>query len=580
MRDRRLVMNNPRDNPTSSIGRKIAIIVLVGITMLLFGTSATSVNANVFSKLGQMYGCIVTWGQVCDLSDTVTGTGPAPQPIPVTCAPPLLNGLPQFLSWPKGSAKYRFQGTCSSPAKPGAVMTVRWEGSWTPSETKKDRPNASETLQITGFEPFLPDRAPGGKIFMYWTARCTEDPWLKARSTGKSGTGQLNDFNSALQAAEKRRRGLGQLKAGQLSGLNSDNPVAKSDGCIPFGAYVPDDLRQALPDIDKQSFPRTGSIISAADKERLKAEYQRANPSYSSRMGIQPNPSSKALQQATIPQSSGIVMKPNTNLKLFSRGTDTPEQAQPDNQGQPDVSPEVPSSPVVSDGAAMDIDPPVSQVTITFDHPLHFMSAEGEDTLIGTGVYEIEPVLDLQLSLAREGQATVLLPTNPGTHSETIQQPMALLIQGESNDEQHLVLMTPDGKRFDAPGSLSGMKSRGTGMTVGLPNRKLQNAIIQYKASPPAGRPAPCQPNPLSVGPRNLPIPCTLSSGLTYTGDPTFGGGLPAPPASAPTTPYVDGSNVLHACLNNNTGGFRIVRPSDACATQNGEVKIKWQLAP
>ena len=106
---------------------------------------------------------------------------------------------------------------------------VRWEGSWTPSERKQDRPNASETLEIIGFEPFLPDRSPGGKIFMYWTARCTRDPWLQ------------------------------------------------SGACNPFGAYVPDDLRQAFTDIDKQSFPRTATIISAADKQRLYAEYQRAN---------------------------------------------------------------------------------------------------------------------------------------------------------------------------------------------------------------------------------------------------------------------------------------------------------------
>ena len=210
-------------------------------------------------------------------------------------------------------------------------MMVRWEGSWTPSETKQDRPNASETLEIIGFEPFLPDRSPGGKIFMYWTARCTRDPWLQ------------------------------------------------SGACNPFGAYVPDDLRQAFPDIDKQSFPRTATIISAADKQRLYAEYQRANPSYFSRMGIQPRLSSKALQ-APISQSSGLVEKPRTNLKLFSRGTEPVEQAQPERQGQQDSSAEVGPSSVASPSEGVDDDPAFPQVAITLDQPLHFISAKGGKT--------------------------------------------------------------------------------------------------------------------------------------------------------------------------------------------------------
>jgi len=52
-------------------------------------------------------------------------------------------------------------------------------------------------------------------------------------------------------------------------------------------------------------------------------------------------------------------------------------------------------------------------------------------------------------------------------------------------------------------------------------------------------------------------------------------GGLPSSPVS-----YVDANNVLHACLNNNTGAFRIVRPADGCVELHGEVKVKWQLAP
>jgi hypothetical protein len=382
----------------------------MGLTVLLLFTSPPPVDANVFGQLGKMYGCVVTWGQVCDLSETVIGTEQPTQPIPVTCAQPLLNGLPQFLTWPKGSAKYRFQETCSSSARPGAVMTIRWEGSWTPSETQRDKPNASETLEITGYEPFFPDRAPGGKIFMYWTARCTKDPWLQTSI------------------------------------------------CNPFGAYVPDDLRQALPDIDKQSFPRTGKIISAADKRRLSAEYQQVNPSYFSKFGIEPRMSSKVLQ-APISQSAAAVGKPSSQFNIFSRGTESAEQAQSETlqqQGKTASSEEVHVTDAENDLASL-----AGATAITLDRPLHFMSANGEDTLVKAGQYGIEPIMDLQLALSGEGQAPVLLQAISSAHTETVAQATALLVRGAQEDQWHLVYVTPDGMRLDAVGSTSGISSRG-----------------------------------------------------------------------------------------------------------------------
>jgi hypothetical protein len=37
---------------------------------------------------------------------------------------------------------------------------------------------------------------------------------------------------------------------------------------------------------------------------------------------------------------------------------------------------------------------------------------------------------------------------------------------------------------------------------------------------------------------------------------------------------------MLHACVNNIEGSFHIVRASDVCLTDEGEIKIKWQLVP
>jgi hypothetical protein len=292
-------------------------MVAIGLAYLLCVISPRPAHANVFEQLGKLYGCVVTWGIVCDTSETVVGTGPPLQPIqpiPVTCVKPLLTGLPQFLSWPKGSAKYRFQSTCSSPARPGAVMTVRWEGSWTPSETGPDRPNSSETMEITGFEPFLPDRESGGKIFMYFTARCTRDPWLQ------------------------------------------------SGGCTPWGAYVPDDLRQALPDIDKQSFPRTGNVIAPADKRRLYAEYLRINPpSYFAQLGLLDRASAPSRQQKYFTAPPIAVDKPKApvdQMMQSSQGSMRDElnraaeqqaraQQQQSKTGAPPPPPPPPNAPAV-----------------------------------------------------------------------------------------------------------------------------------------------------------------------------------------------------------------------------------------
>lgn len=160
------------------------------------------------------------------------GVAELPNPLPLTCTEPQMRGLPDFSQPPKGTAKYRFNGTCTSPQRPGNQLTYKLEGSWTPAETNSQKPNASESVEITGYEPFLPDRAPGGRIYMYWTARCNKDPWL--------------------------------------------HPTKAN--CQRFGAMIPEDLGVAAPDLQATSFPRTGHVITPGDRKRLLAEYNRLYP--------------------------------------------------------------------------------------------------------------------------------------------------------------------------------------------------------------------------------------------------------------------------------------------------------------
>jgi hypothetical protein len=179
------------------------------------------------------------WKVLCDIL-TLGQAGCKPygteEPVPLTCSRPSIQGHPAFLKQPRGAARYRFGGTCQSPTYPGKQLTYRWEGSWTPSERNAQKPNASEAVEITGYEffPDFRDRAPGGRIYMYWTARCQRDPWLQ--------------------------------------------PAA--DNCQRMRPYIPADLRQGVPELlaDSRSFPVTRRVISQRDRQRLLAEYKRVNP--------------------------------------------------------------------------------------------------------------------------------------------------------------------------------------------------------------------------------------------------------------------------------------------------------------
>ncbi|MCA9421252.1 MAG: hypothetical protein KC592_09545 [Nitrospira sp.] len=197
----------------------------VGLMLLLLVPAAPTIV--IADTVGGVLCKIVSFGLGCRPFSAAE-----PVPVAATCTLPTMNGVPQFLSQPKGTAKYPFGGGCSSPDKPGIQMKYRWEGSWTPSERDEKKPNASESIEITGYEPFLPDRAPGGKISMYWVARCNHDPWLRPETSG---------------------------------------------GCRRLGESIPPDLREAVPDLMKQGFPQTINIIPPGERQRLLAEYTRVN---------------------------------------------------------------------------------------------------------------------------------------------------------------------------------------------------------------------------------------------------------------------------------------------------------------
>jgi len=117
--------------------------------------------------------------------------------------------------------------------------------------------------------------------------------------------------------------------------------------------------------------------------------------------------------------------------------------------------------------------------------------------------------MNLQLSLARVGQPSVLIHAELGIHHESIKRSVALVKSGQAEDEEHLVLLTPDDTRLDAVGSRSEGTARSMNKAGALPEKNLKVAMIAALTKQNTTSPPPCQRNPEGTGPRWLPMPCS-----------------------------------------------------------------------
>lgn len=216
-----------------------ALVIAVVIVALFLAPAGQSVRADVidvittpirYSPVCEVIVSIGSLGTISGVCPVEHSTKPAPAPPePIRCTPARFTGPPMFFKNPIVTVKYIFHGSCSHVNLPNTpALNYRLEGSWTPGETNPNKPNASESLEITGYEPYMPDRAPGGRIFMYWTARCHREPWL-----------------SPEEARYQR-----------------------------LGAYIPDDLRKAVPDLHAMgSFPKTRNAIPVHERQRYYPQY-------------------------------------------------------------------------------------------------------------------------------------------------------------------------------------------------------------------------------------------------------------------------------------------------------------------
>ncbi|MDH5426571.1 MAG: hypothetical protein OEZ57_01250 [Nitrospirota bacterium] len=104
-----------------------------------------------------------------------------------------------------------------------------------------------------------------------------------------------------------------------------------------------------------------------------------------------------------------------------------------------------------------------ADTTITLDQSVHFTTAEGSDVVLDAGDYEVNAADAWLRVTPSEGQAVdaLLLEAQVARHEETLKAPLGVSTQGESPDTHHLALLLPDGKRLEAIGSYSGIRSRG-----------------------------------------------------------------------------------------------------------------------
>lgn len=462
------------------------ILYVIGSVLLVGVPAPASVKA--FGDLLFCHGCTY---------DTVR----------LSCPGPVMKKPATFSSNPPGFASYPFEEQCPVSLQAGqyhnGVIHLFFEGRWNPSETRQDRPNAVETLFVENYEQFFPNRQSKGpgerRIFMYWTARCTADPWLQG------GT------------------------------------------CQRLGEYVPADVKAAFPsEIDDKPFPLTKDSLSAKLKQQLIKQYQAANPQGSPRMSnqqriqsmmtepqqapmVKPSQSSQAMM-AQPPESQVMTQSQTANVMeaqpqsalpktqastgalarsgLFSRGVDEKDGQilnQEGNEAPAEAAAET-SDPAVIEERTPEL---VEPVALKLDRSFHATDAKGEAVELRTGAYEVGPIMDLQLGLAKEGQSTVLLNAKQDRHSFPIRRTLALVIPGPS-DDMHLLYLTADGRRFDAIGFPSAVKPRSVDHIAPLPDKTIEAAVLAASVSPRGVSSPPCQPNPASTGPHWIPVPCTV----------------------------------------------------------------------
>ena len=98
--------------------------------------------------------------------------------------------------------------------------------------------------------------------------------------------------------------------------------------------------------------------------------------------------------------------------------------------------------------------------TVEIDKQVHFLTPEGEDVVVSPGAYELKIEKGGLRLIAEEGTGSesTVIDAKSAKHEESVANPTAMMLS--EKDSQVIALLLPDGQRWEAIGSESGVHSR------------------------------------------------------------------------------------------------------------------------
>lgn len=158
-------------------------------------------------------------------------------------------------------------------------------------------------------------------------------------------------------------------------------------------------------------------------------------------------------------------------------------------------------TPALGSGDASALESPPTLIRLA--PASHFAGADGGDIMIPADTYRLERSGPELMRLSAEGAASPLIvQAVEATHDFDIVEPVAFWATVEGyEDEQHLLLLLPDGTALEAIGTYSGTRSRGSSFSA--------LSRLPLRPSPAPGKVVPGirSPSPHTLGKRRAPKP-------------------------------------------------------------------------
>ncbi len=126
--------------------------------------------------------------------------------------------------------------------------------------------------------------------------------------------------------------------------------------------------------------------------------------------------------------------------------------------------------------------------TIQLESSVHFLTADGSDIEVPPGTYTVESAEKWVRLVPGERRDALLIEADHRTHSLDIDDPLAMAIPGDSNEEadlHYVLLLLPGGQSLEATGTYSGIRPQGfnVGQTLNNAKKTATNTYNQAKST-------------------------------------------------------------------------------------------------